>query len=121
LITPRLIATLVCSLDQQQPAVVQSRYTSAVAARRALDRSTLGAVFDAAPRAESLAVVHDPTCAARSTGRTISRFQRPAFQPCRSSQAGTSSAARRLGRAGGRALQRERYHQPSDEYSPAFT
>src|SRR5438034_935120 len=87
-----------------------------------VDRSTLGAVFDAAARAESLTVVHEPDVRGsfyRSDHFPFSKVGVPAL----SIEPGRDFVGRPAGWGEQEATRynRERYHQPGDEYRPTFT
>jgi len=87
-----------------------------------LDRSTLGAAFEEAARAESLAVVHEPDVRGsfyRSDHFPFSRAGVPAL----SIEPGRDFVGRPPGWGEQEAARynRERYHQPSDEYRPTFS
>ena len=87
-----------------------------------IDRSTLGAVFEAAARAESLVVVHRP-----DTRGSFYRSDHFPFAkvgvPVLSLEAGEEFVGRPAGwgREQAALYNRTRYHQPSDEYRPSFT
>ncbi len=86
------------------------------------DRSTLGPMFEAAARAESLVVVHEPDLRGSFYRSDHFPFAR-AGVPVLSIESGTDF----VGRPGGWGKQQhdlynlERYHRPSDEYRPTFT
>src|SRR6184192_3881720 len=87
-----------------------------------LDRSTLGAAFEEAARAESLAVVHEPDVRGsfyRSDHFPFSRAGVPAL----SIEPGRDFVGRPPGWGEQEAARynRERYHQPSDEYRSTFS
>src|SRR5256885_11820187 len=87
-----------------------------------VDRSTLGAVFEAAARAESLAVVHEPDVPGpfyRSDHFPFSQAGLPAL----SIEPGRDFVGRPAGwgQAEAARYNRERYHQPGDEYRPTFS
>ena len=87
-----------------------------------LDRSTLGPLFLAAARAESLTVVHEPDTRGlfyRSDHFPLARAGVPAL----SIQPGKDFVGRPAGWGREQEAEyfRERYHRPSDEYRPSFT
>ncbi len=112
---------------EQTAAVINLDVTNVRGATRdidalGVDRSTLGVVFDAAARAESLAVVHEPDVRGsfyRSDHFPFSKAGVPAL----SIEPGRDFVGRpaRWGEQEAARYNRERYHQPSDEYSPTFT
>src|SRR6266496_313884 len=112
---------------EQTAAVINLDVTNVRGATRdidalGLDRSTLGAVFDAAARAESLAVVHEPDVRGsfyRSDHFPFSKAGVPAL----SIEPGRDFVGRPAGWGQEEAARynRERYHQPGDEYRPAFS
>src|SRR5437879_2812449 len=112
---------------EQTAAVINLDVTNVRGATRdidalGVDRSTPGAVFDAAARAESLAVVHEPDVRGsfyRSDHFPFSKAGVPAL----SIQPGRDFVGRPAGWGEQQAelYGRERYHQPGDEYQPTFT
>ena len=112
---------------EQTAAVINLDVTNVRGATRdidalGVDRSTLGAVFDAAARAESLAVVHEPDVRGsfyRSDHFPFSKAGVPAL----SIEPGRDFVGRPAGWGEQEATRynRERYHQPGDEYRPTFT
>jgi Zn-dependent M28 family amino/carboxypeptidase len=86
------------------------------------DRSTLGAVFAAAARAESLAVVHEPDVRGAFYRSDHFPFAR-AGVPSLSIEPGGDFVGRPSGwgREQAALYNRTRYHQPSDEYRTAFS
>jgi Zn-dependent M28 family amino/carboxypeptidase len=87
-----------------------------------VDRSTLGPLFDAAARAESLSVVHHPDVRGSFYRSDHFPFAR-AGVPAVSIEPGRDFVGRPTGWGEEQAARynRERYHQPSDEYSSTFT
>ena len=87
-----------------------------------VDRSTLGPMFEAAARAESLSVVHHPDVRGAFYRSDHFPFAK-AGVPAMSIEPGRDFVGRPAGWGEEQAARynRERYHQPSDEYSPAFT
>ena len=87
-----------------------------------IDRSTLGPVFAAAARAESLAVVHEPDVRGSFYRSDHFPFAR-AGVPALSIEAGRDFIGRPAGwgKEQDELYNRERYHRPSDEYRPTFT
>jgi len=87
-----------------------------------IDRSTLGPMFEAAARAESLVVVHEPDVRGSFYRSDHFPFAR-AGVPALSIEAGKDF----IGQPPGWGKQQEglynqeRYHRPSDEYRPTFT
>ena len=112
---------------EQTAAVINLDVTNVRGATRdidalGVDRSTLGAVFDAAARAESLAVVHEPDVRGsfyRSDHFPFSKAGVPAL----SIEPGRDFVGRPAGWGEQEAARynRERYHQPGDEYRPTFS
>ena len=112
---------------EQTAAVINLDVTNVRGATRdvdalGVDRSTLGAVFDAAARAESLAVVHEPDLRGsfyRSDHFPFSKAGVPAL----SIEPGRDFVGRPAGWGEQEAARynRERYHQPGDEYRPTFS
>src|SRR5213083_975380 len=112
---------------EQTAAVINLDVTNVRGATRdidalGVDRSTLGAVFDAAARAESLTVVHEPDVRGsfyRSDHFPFSKVGVPAL----SIEPGRDFVGRPAGWGEQEATRynRERYHQPGDEYRPTFT
>jgi len=112
---------------EQTAAVINLDVTNVRGATRdidalGVDRSTLGAVFDAAARAESLAVAHEPDVRGsfyRSDHFPFSKTGVPAL----SIEPGRDFVGRPAGWGEQEATRynRERYHQPGDEYRPTFT
>src|SRR6184192_3931788 len=112
---------------EQTAAVINLDVTNVRGATRdidalGVDRSTLGAVFDAAARSESLAVVHEPDVRGsfyRSDHFPFSKAGVPAL----SIEPGRDFVGRPAGWGEQEATRynRERYHQPGDEYRPTFT
>jgi Zn-dependent M28 family amino/carboxypeptidase len=86
------------------------------------DRSTLGPVFEAAARAESLAVVHAPDVRGSFYRSDHFPFAR-AGVPSLSIQPGTDFVGRpsAWGREQAALYNRARYHQPGDEYRTTFS
>jgi Zn-dependent M28 family amino/carboxypeptidase len=86
------------------------------------DRSTLGPVFEAAARAESLAVVHEPDVRGSFYRSDHFPFAR-AGVPSLSIQPGTAFVGRpsAWGREQAALYNRARYHQPGDEYRSTFS
>lgn len=86
------------------------------------EESSLGALFTAAAAAESLRVVPDPNPAAGSFFRSDQFPFARAGVPAVSIRAGTNFVNRPPGWGAEQAdrYNRERYHQPSDEFSPDF-
>jgi Zn-dependent M28 family amino/carboxypeptidase len=86
------------------------------------DRSTLGSVFQAAARADSLAVVHEPDVRGSFYRSDHFPFAR-AGVPALSIQPGTDFVGRPAGwgREQAALYNRLRYHQPGDEYRPEFS
>jgi Zn-dependent M28 family amino/carboxypeptidase len=86
------------------------------------DRSTLGAVFEAAARAESLVVVHEPDVRGSFYRSDHFPFAK-AGVPALSIQPGIDFVGRPAGwgREQAALYNRARYHQPSDEYRPGFS
>lgn len=86
-----------------------------------LDRSTLGTVFTAAAQAESLSVGHEPDVRGSFFRSDHFPFARGGV-PSLSLQSGLDFVGRPAawGKAEDDRFNEERYHQPSDEYSPAF-
>ena len=87
-----------------------------------IERSTLGAVFSAAASAESLAVVHEPDVRGsfyRSDHFPFSKAGVPAL----SIEPGRDFVGRPVGWGAQEAARynRERYHQPGDEYRATFS
>src|SRR4029077_5535079 len=112
---------------EQTAAVINLDVTNVRGATRdidalGVDRSTLGAVFDAAARAESLAVVHEPEVRGAFYLSPHFPFSK-AGVPALSIEPGRDFIGRPAGWGEQEAVRynRERYHQPSDEYSPTFT
>ncbi|PYP38049.1 MAG: peptidase M28 [Gemmatimonadetes bacterium] len=87
-----------------------------------VDRSTLGPMFEAAARAESLSVVHHADVRGAFYRSDHFPFAK-AGVPAVSIEPGRDFVGRPAGWGEEQAARynRERYHQPSDEYSPAFT
>jgi Zn-dependent M28 family amino/carboxypeptidase len=85
------------------------------------DRSTLGPLFDAAARAESLSVVHHPDVRGSFYRSDHFPFAK-AGVPAVSIEPGRDFVGRPAGWGEEQAARynRERYHQPGDEYSPTF-
>jgi Zn-dependent M28 family amino/carboxypeptidase len=112
---------------EQTAAVINLDVTNVRGATRdvdalGVDRSTLGAVFDAAARAESLAVVHEPDVRGsfyRSDHFPFSKAGVPAL----SIEPGRDFVGRPAGWGEQEAARynRERYHQPGDEYRTTFS
>src|SRR5881628_1341848 len=112
---------------EQTAAVINLDVTNVRGATRDIDAlgvdlSTLGAVFDAAARAESLAVVHEPDVRGsfyRSDHFPFSKAGVPAL----SIEPGRDFVGRPAGWGEQEAARynRERYHQPGDEYRPTFS
>src|SRR5207249_1548425 len=112
---------------EQTAAVINLDVTNVRGATRdidalGVDRSTLGAVFDAAARAESLTVVHEPDVRGsfyRSDHFPFSKAGVPAL----SIEPGRDFVGRPAGWGEQEATRynRERYHQPGHEYRPTFT
>lgn len=86
-----------------------------------MDRSTLGPVFETAARAESLAVVHQPDVRGAFYRSDHFPFAK-AGVPALSIEPGEDFVGRPAGwgREQRERYNRERYHQPSDEYRPTF-
>ena len=86
-----------------------------------IDRSTLGPVFESAARAESLAVVHEPDVRGSFYRSDHFPFAR-AGVPALSIEAGRDFIGRPAGwgKEQDELYNRERYHQPSDQYRPTF-
>ena len=86
-----------------------------------LDRSTLGPVFEQAARAESLTVVHQPDVRGSFYRSDHFPFAR-AGVPALSIEPGVDFVGRPAGWGKDQAerYNRERYHQPGDEYQPTF-
>lgn len=86
------------------------------------DRSTLGAVFTAAARAESLVATGDPDPAKGSFFRSDHFPFARAGVPALSIESGVDFVGRPAGwgRDQARLYNEERYHQPSDEYQSSF-
>ena len=86
-----------------------------------IDRSTLGPVFESAARAESLAVVHEPDVRGSFYRSDHFPFAR-AGVPVLSIEAGRDFIGRPAGwgKEQDELYNRERYHQPSDQYRPTF-
>jgi Zn-dependent M28 family amino/carboxypeptidase len=86
------------------------------------DRSTLGAVFEAAARAESLIVVHRPDTRGSFYRSDHFPFAK-AGVPVLSLETGEDFVGRPAGwgREQAALYNRTRYHQPSDEYQPGFS
>jgi Zn-dependent M28 family amino/carboxypeptidase len=86
------------------------------------DRSTLGPVFAAAAQAESLAVVHEPDVRGSFYRSDHFPFAK-AGVPALSIQPGLDFVGRPAGwgREQAALYNRERYHQPSDEYRAGFS
>src|SRR6266480_2569390 len=87
-----------------------------------IDRSTLGAMFQAAATLESLTVVHEPDVRGSFYRSDHFPFAR-AGVPALSIQPGRDFVGRPTGwgKEQDELYNRERYHQPSDEYHPTFT
>jgi Zn-dependent M28 family amino/carboxypeptidase len=87
-----------------------------------LDRSTLGPLFQAAARSESVAVVHRPDVRGAFYRSDHFPFAK-AGVPALSIEAGVDFVGRPAGwgREEEERYIRERYHQPSDEYRATFT
>jgi len=87
-----------------------------------IDRSTLGAMFQAAATLESLTVVHEPDVRGSFYRSDHFPFAR-AGVPALSIHAGRDFVGRPAGwgKEQDELYNRERYHQPSDEYRPTFT
>src|SRR5438874_11128749 len=87
-----------------------------------IDRSPLGAMFQAAATLESLTVVHEPDVRGSFYRSDHFPFAR-AGVPALSIQPGRDFVGRPAGwgREQDELYNRERYHQPSDEYRPSFT
>ena len=85
------------------------------------DRSTLGAVFEAAARAESLVVAHRPDTRGSFYRSDHFPFAK-AGVPVLSLETGEDFVGRPAGwgREQAALYNRTRYHQPSDEYRPSF-
>ena len=86
-----------------------------------IDRSTLGPVFEQAARAESLRVVHQPDVRGSFYRSDHFPFAR-AGVPALSIEPGVEFVGRPAGWGKDQAerYNRERYHQPGDEYRPTF-
>src|SRR5438309_9878312 len=86
-----------------------------------LDRSTLGPVFEQAARAESLTVVHQPDVRGSFYRSDHFPFAR-AGVPALSIEPGVDFVGRPAGwgKDQGERYNRERYHQPGDEYRSTF-
>jgi len=86
-----------------------------------IDRSTLGPVFESAARAESLADVHEPDVRGSFYRSDHFPFAR-AGVPALSIEAGRDFIGRPAGwgKEQDELYNRERYHQPSDQYRPTF-
>jgi Zn-dependent M28 family amino/carboxypeptidase len=86
-----------------------------------IDRSTLGAIFEQAARAESLSVVHQPDVRGSFYRSDHFPFAR-AGVPALSIEPGVDFVDRPAGwgKEQAEAYNRERYHQPGDEYRPTF-
>ena len=87
-----------------------------------IDRSTLGAMFQAAATLESLTVVHEPDVRGSFYRSDHFPFAR-AGVPALSIHPGRDFVGRPAGwgKEQDELYNRERYHQPSDEYRPSFT
>src|SRR6266480_4612711 len=87
-----------------------------------IDRSTLGAMFQAAAKLESLTVVHEPDVRGSFYRSDHFPFAR-AGVPALSIHPGRDFVGRPAGwgKDQDELYNRERYHQPSDEYRPTFT
>src|SRR6266702_4093838 len=87
-----------------------------------IDRSTLGAMFQAAATLESLTVVHEPDVRGSFYRSDHFPFAR-AGVPALSIHPGRDFVGRPAGwgKEQDELYNRERYHQPSDEYRPTFT
>lgn len=87
-----------------------------------IDRSTLGPVFEGAARAESLTVVHKPDIRGAFYRSDHFPFAK-AGVPVVSIEAGSDFVGRPTGWGEQQAAQynRERYHQPGDEYRSTFS
>src|SRR6266480_2621649 len=87
-----------------------------------IDRSTLGAMFQAAAKLESLTVVHEPDVRGSFYRSDHFPFAR-AGVPALSIHPGRDFVGRPTGwgKEQDELYNRERYHQPSDEYHPTFT
>src|SRR6266705_91170 len=112
---------------EQTAAVINLDVTNVRGATRdidalGVDRSTLGGVFDAAARAESLAVVHEPDVRGSFYRSDHFPFSK-AGVPVLSIEPGRDFVGRPAGWGEQEATRynRERYHQPGDEYRPTFT
>ena len=86
------------------------------------DRSTLGSAFEAAARAESLVVVHEPDVRGSFYRSDHFPFAK-AGVPALSIQPGLDFVGRPSGwgREQAALYNRTRYHQPGDEYRPGFS
>jgi Zn-dependent M28 family amino/carboxypeptidase len=86
-----------------------------------IDRSTLGAVFEQAARTESLSVVHQPDVRGSFYRSDHFPFAR-AGVPALSIEPGVDFVGQPSGWGKEQAerYNRERYHQPTDEYRPTF-
>ena len=86
-----------------------------------IDRSTLGAIFEQAARAESLSVVHQPDVRGSFYRSDHFPFAR-AGVPALSIEPGVDFVDRPAGwgKEQAEGYNRERYHQPGDEYRPTF-
>jgi Zn-dependent M28 family amino/carboxypeptidase len=86
------------------------------------DRSTLGPIFAAAARADSLGVVHEPDVRGSFYRSDHFPFAK-AGVPALSIQSGLDFVGRPAGwgREQAALYNRERYHQPSDEYRAGFS
>ena len=86
-----------------------------------IDRSTLGSVFEQAARAESLSVVHQPDVRGSFYRSDHFPFAR-AGVPALSIEPGVDFVGRPAGwgKDQGERYNRERYHQPGDEYRSTF-
>jgi len=87
-----------------------------------VDRSTIGPMFEAAARAESLAVVHEPDVRGSFYRSDHFPFAK-AGVPAVSIEPGLDFVGKPAGwgREQADLYNRTRYHQPSDEYRPTFT
>src|SRR5881296_80622 len=87
-----------------------------------IDRSTLGAMFQAAAKLESLTVIHEPDVRGSFYRSDHFPFAR-AGVPALSIHPGRDFVGRPAGWGEQEAARynRERYHQPSDEYRPTFS